>query len=912
MQTLKKIVGPLVLVFATLLARVPAQAATQTVEVGKSVTISVSADGAAPFSYQWKKDGVNITGATNASYTIASASTSSAGVYTATVSNSYGSTVSDNAVIAIGSAAVTAPTITTQPVALTVVQGSAATFSVAASGTSLSYQWKKSGVAISGATNSSYTISNTTLADAGSYSVTVSNTAGTATSLAVALTVNAVAVAPTITTQPTSLTVAPGASANFSVVASGSSLSYQWSKNGVAISGATNSSCTIGSATTSDAASYSVRVSNSAGAVTSSTATLTVSASVTAPSITTQPAPLTVTQGSAATFSVAASGSSLNYQWYKGSVPVANGTGSSVTLPAVTSADAGSYYVIVSNSAGTAVSLVVGLTVNAAVVTAPTIATQPASLTVTQGAAATFTVAANGTSLNYQWYKNGVAISGATTISYTLASTVLSSAGSYTVVVSNTAGSVTSSAATLTVNAPVTAPAITAQPTPLTVAQGGSALFSVTATGSSLSYQWYKGGTALSGGTSSSFTIGATSLSDAGNYYVMVSNSAGTVTSSVVGLTVNAAVTTAPAITKQPTAVTATAGSAATFTVTASGTPLNYQWYKGGAALAGATSATYTIGATASSDAGNYYVIVSNSAGTAVSLVVPLTVSAASAASPDFAELTPTSYTARGQNSAAEAVSMLFDGKTTTKWVDNSAFTWVQLTFASPTTLEAYSLTSAADTPGRDPVSWTLSGSNDGVTWNVIDTRSAETWATRQLTRDFVLATTSAAYTQFRFNFNALSATVTQLAEIEMHGSTVVSAKLTPSTYSARGQAGGNYAVAKLFDGSASTRWADYSAASWIKVGTSAPTILRRYTLTSSSDSANSDPIAWTLYGSNDGTNWTVIETRTGQSWSSRKLKRDFTLTTASNKYVWFRFDFQVASGWTTTQLAEMELFGQQ
>src|SRR5207302_1356611 len=141
----------------------------------------------------------------------------------------------------------TAPSITNQPASQTVTAGQTATFSVGASGTApLSYQWKKNGTAISGATSSSYTTSATTSADNGSqFTVVVSNTAGHLTSNAATLTVSATAVAPSITTHPASQTVTVGQTATFSVVASGTApLSYQWMKGGTTILGATSLSYT--------------------------------------------------------------------------------------------------------------------------------------------------------------------------------------------------------------------------------------------------------------------------------------------------------------------------------------------------------------------------------------------------------------------------------------------------------------------------------------------------------------------------------------------------------------------------------------------------------------------------------------------------------------------------------------------
>ncbi len=170
-----------------------------------------------------------------------------------------------------------APTITTQPASQTVTAGQTATFTVVAAGTSpLSYQWQKNGAAIPGATSPNYTTPATTAADNGAqFVVVVSNTAGSISSSAATLTVN---VPPAITTQPASQTVTAGQTATFSVVATGTpSPSYQWTKNGAAISGATSSSYTTPVTTIADnGASFTVTVSNTAGSVTSTPAILTV------------------------------------------------------------------------------------------------------------------------------------------------------------------------------------------------------------------------------------------------------------------------------------------------------------------------------------------------------------------------------------------------------------------------------------------------------------------------------------------------------------------------------------------------------------------------------------------------------------------------------------------------------------
>lgn len=269
--------------YSTPAATAPAitsQPSNATVTVGATATFTVAASGTAPLTYQWRKDGVAISGATAASYSIANAQTTHAGNYTCVVTNSAGSATSTTATLTVTNAAV-APTIVTQPASATALIGGSATFSVAASGTApFTYQWRKDGAAISGATAASYALTSVQTAAAGNYTVVVTNSAGSVTSTAAALTVAATAVAPSIATQPASQVVTVGTDITFTVVASGTSpFTYQWRKNDVAISGAVSASFSVANAQTSDGGNYSVVVTNSAGSVTSNAATLVVNSS---------------------------------------------------------------------------------------------------------------------------------------------------------------------------------------------------------------------------------------------------------------------------------------------------------------------------------------------------------------------------------------------------------------------------------------------------------------------------------------------------------------------------------------------------------------------------------------------------------------------------------------------------------
>jgi len=178
----------------------------------------------------------------------------------------------------------------------------------------------------------------------------------------------------------------------------------------------------------------------------------------------------------------------------------------------------------------------------------PSITTQPASQTVTAGQTATFSLVASGTApLTYTWRKNGATISGTNSASYTTpATTAADNNAKFDVMVSNSAGSATSAQATLTVSAAPAAPAITAQPANKTVIAGQTATFSVTATSTApLTYQWQKNAADISGATSASYTTPMTTTTDSGTLFrVMVSNSAGSVTSNTATLTVNPSTTT--------------------------------------------------------------------------------------------------------------------------------------------------------------------------------------------------------------------------------------------------------------------------------------------------------------------------------------------------------------------------------
>jgi hypothetical protein len=570
------------------------QPLSQTVTAGQTATLSVTAAGTHPMTYQWYVNGAPIAGATASFYTTPALSgTNTGAAYTVTVTNVAGSTTSAPAVLTVN----VPPTISMQPLSQTVTAGQTATFSVVAAGTApFSYQWFMNGAAIAGATSSSYTTAATTSSNNNAFfTVMVTNTAGSVTSAAATLTVN---VAPSITTQPVSQTVAAGQTATFSVAATGTApLSYQWYKSGILIPGATSRYYTTPSTVSGDSGvAYTVVVTNVAGSATSAAGVLTVNS---APTITVQPVSQTVTAPQAATFSVTATGTApLSYQWYMNGAAIGGATASSYTTAATTSSNNNALFTVtVTNSAGSVTSAAATLTVNVA----PTILAQPMNQTVTEPQTATFNVAASGSgTLSYQWYVNGAPIGGATLSSYTTPATTSTNNGAvYSVKVTNSAGSVTSMAATLTVYTTPLATGLTCSTaTPLAGASisvipnfsGGTAVIGSTGFGSS--------DVTASAVSGSSYTTGA--VSGTTTFTLTVTGTGG-------AAAVNTCTVTPTPVTISPItpAAQTMAPAAQTFGATASGgVTNNLTWTATGGSFSGDvwtapnTPGTYTITAT--------------------------------------------------------------------------------------------------------------------------------------------------------------------------------------------------------------------------------------------------------------------------------------------------------------------------
>ena len=630
------------------------QPVAQTVINGSNAVFSVAATGVAPLAYQWQFNGTNLTdggefsGSATARLALTGASDRDVGQYEVIITNALGSVTSSVAALTI----VYPPGITNQPVAQTVINGSNAAFSVAATGTApLAYRWQFRGTNLtdggvySGSGTTNLVVTGASTNNAGAYAVVITNAYGRVTSSVAALTI---VFPPAIASQPVAQTVINGSNAVFKVATTGTGpFSYQWQFNGVNLadageySGSATTNLVVSGATTNDAGYYGVIVTSPWGSVTSSVVALTI---VFPPAIANQPVAQTVINGSNAVFSVMATGTGpLSYQWQFNGVNLADRGeyfGSATTNLVVTGAttnDAGAYAVVVASPWGSVTSSVAALTI----VYPPSITNQPVAQTVINGSNAVFSVAATGTgSMTYQWQFNGVNLtdggeySGSATTNLVVTGVTTNDAGAYAVIVTSPWGSVTSSVVALNIVYP---PGIVNQPVDQTVMNGSNAVFSVAATGTgSLTYQWQFNGVNLmdggeySGSATANLVVTGVATNDAGLYEVIITSPWGRVTSSVAALTI----VYPPAIANQPVAQTVLNGSTAVFSVAATGTgPLSYQWQFNGVNLAdggkisgSATANVVEAGATAN-DAGLYEVIVTSPWGSVTSSVVALTVS---------------------------------------------------------------------------------------------------------------------------------------------------------------------------------------------------------------------------------------------------------------------------------------------
>jgi len=589
-----------------------------------SVTATTNVGGT--LSYQWKRAGSLIPGATNATLNLAALQTTDAGVYTVDVSNGCGTTSSGNLQINVSPK----PIITLQPVGSTVCVGAAITLSADVSGAT-SFKWQKDGVDVGNITKT-FTLSTSAKTDAGSFTFIASNGCGNTSSAAAVMVING---KPSISNiaSPTNVCAGNTATLVASVVGNGdNNLTYAWSLKGLAITNGNTSTLSVPNFQSSNVGVYALAVTNGCGTTTSTSLSLDKDVQLIQTPVIAAVADQNICVNTSLNVSPTLTnvgGVPATFQWYFEGGILSDQQSSQLRISNIQSNKSGRYFLSVNNGC----SPVSGTPFNVNVLELPVIKTQPASVSdICVGGVFSIEVLSTGAQL-FQWFKNDVAIAGATGSSYSIPSLSVSDTARYNVKLSNNCGySITSSNAVLTIGA---SPTVVTLPANISSCLGQPASASIVANtngGGTLKYEWSTSTGVVAGATSSTLSFANVSKVDAKTYTVSVENKCGKINGGSFALTIadkptvlistsipNNATTGNPAV---------CLGSPISFTVTenSNGSALSYTWYKDDISKGVQSSNALTIASSTSTDAGVYKLAVSNACGVAISNLITFTV----------------------------------------------------------------------------------------------------------------------------------------------------------------------------------------------------------------------------------------------------------------------------------------------
>lgn len=268
---------------------------------------------------------------------------------------------------------------------------------------------------------------------------------------------------------------------------------------------------------------------------------------------------------------------------------------------------------------------------------------------------------------------------------------------------------------------------------------------------------------------------------------------------------------------------------------------------------------------------------------------------------------------------AGEDIAKSADGSSSTKWcvVTNDANVLWQADLGSAQAVSSYALTSANDVPARDPLGWTLYGSDDASTWTTLHTVSLTApFESRLLTKNYSF-TNSRAYRHYRFDFRHDTAVSHfQIAEVKLDGVTLLEdagpSLSSPSGHGGENNVSANEDISRSIDGNATTKWCVETRDAQIvwQYDNRNEVVVNAYSLTSANDVPARDPKGWTLQGSKDGLNWTTLDSRTaGTAFTARLQRLDFSFTN-STAFRYFRFSFAHDTAVSHFQLAGVALRG--
>ncbi len=269
--------------------------------------------------------------------------------------------------------------------------------------------------------------------------------------------------------------------------------------------------------------------------------------------------------------------------------------------------------------------------------------------------------------------------------------------------------------------------------------------------------------------------------------------------------------------------------------------------------------------------------------------------------------------TAIGSNENGQRV---FDDTTETKWLTEwgQSTGWLQFDFSEDDAfvVDGYTITSANDSPDRTPKDWTLQGSNDdGATWTTVDTRTGETgWSTFEK-RPYSFTNTT-AYKIYKLDVTANNGdgNLMGFSELELLDGDIDRTDM-PGNITGNAQINIRESAFAAFDGTDQTKWlSNAGSTGWLQFEFSDGLAysINGYSITSANDSPERTPKDWTLEGSNDGVNWTIVDTRVDEAGWSTFEKRSYSFTNTA-AYRIYRLDVTANNGdGSLLGLSEFEL----
>lgn len=602
------------------------------VKQGQEILLWVGAGGRGPMSYFWEKSGRRIPESDRTYLFIEAARLDDAGDYSVTVSNAGGAATSAVARVVVEPAEpphIDAPTRET--VDLLVGESGAIGYSVKGD-TPMAYEWRKNGQLVEGG-DSSFSIDDAQFSNAGDYTLTVTNVAGTATSSPIHVKVSP-AVPLRITHHPWSQACTIGQEVNLSVDLEGArNYTCQWRRDGVAIPGADRPQFRIAEFRESDRGSYTVEVRNATGAVESEPAVLSVRGAA-PPVILVHPSSVEEAPGASVSFAVIVEGERPAYRWFKDGVPLSVGS-SSLYVNGIDAEAAGEYVVEVTTAGGVVRSRPARLRVFSP--PAPYILLHPSPHRVTAGQAVELSVMPSrwfagdfqdydAVGYTYQWYRNGHPVPGANRASLEFVADA-SRAGHYFVRVTAPGGFTDSEEVEvefltgLPALLPVHPPSQWFDRSNREALRLSAVAFEVwlrrvaRASGSMGSYLWQQDGVPVD----SPFGVNLRP----GEYTIVVSNGERTETSTP--FTLGFQPVRAPIIYRHPASAAVDLGQEIRLDfATTEGETVSRQWWKDGQKIPGANGHFYVIPAASPADVGHYHVTVANEAGTVASDVAEI------------------------------------------------------------------------------------------------------------------------------------------------------------------------------------------------------------------------------------------------------------------------------------------------